>query len=455
MGNQVDTTESKKIEAIRAKQYVTIHEEQMGSSRYLKVLDSMPDLYTRFLEQLDEMDFYDELLDDSGTPKEESITKALSAIKFEFDNEEFEYAKQRLLSEIAGLGPLDELMADERISDILVNGYQEIFVEVGGELKATSISFYHDNHLQNIVHRILAKTNGRVDRVLPYANTRLEDGSRVNIVIPPASPEGTTVSIRRFNRKFFSLESMIENNALNHEVAQFLKIAVQAKLNILITGGAGAGKTTLLNAMAHEVPSDERLVLIEDVAELDITHPHLVRLEAQTESIEGLGQVSIKNLFINTLRMRPSRIIIGEVRGDEILEMLQAMNSGHDGSLSTLHASSAEDVPYRILNIIAMSGVDIPSSAILAQIINNIDVIVEVSHLSSGERFVKRVCECQKNPDFKYRLHEIFSIDLEKDGDGPGSIKVQSQDMSTALQEKIQAQLGTISVESQGGDDEL
>lgn len=397
--------------------YQTKHEQLLGRDSFTELSQAMPGIYAQFIEKLDELDFYDELMDDSGNPKQESMKETISSLKLDYAPQELDIIETWLLSEIEGLGPLDVLMEDEQISDILINGSEQVFVEVDGTLKSTSVRFYHDSHLQNIVHRILAKTNGRVDRVLPYANTRLEDGSRVNIVIPPASPEGTTVSIRRFNRKFFSLESMIENKAFNHDIAHFLKVAVQSKLNILITGGAGAGKTTLLNAMAHEVPSDERLVLIEDVAELDITHPHLVRLEARTQSIEGLGEVSIKDLFINSLRMRPSRIIIGEVRGDEILEMLQAMNSGHDGSLSTLHASSAEDVPYRILNIIAMSGVDIPSSAILAQIINNIDVIVEVSHLSSGERFIKRVCECAKQAEGSFSLNDIFTTHYEeKDG---------------------------------------
>ena len=297
----------------------------------------------------------------------------------------------RLVHDIKGLGPLEPLLLDPEISDILVNGVNSVYVERGGRLEVVDVRFRDARHLLNIAQRIAGWVGRRVDESSPMVDARLADGSRVNIVIPPLALDGAAISIRRFVMRETRLDDMVEGEALSPAMAEFLRIGVRARINILISGGSGAGKTTLLNTLSREIPHSERLVTIEDAAELQLQQPHVVRLETRAMSSEGTGEVSMRNLLINTLRMRPDRIIVGEVRGEEATEMLQAMNTGHPGSMCTLHANTPRDALIRLENLLLMSSGDIPLAALRRQIASSVDTILQVARLRSGRRCIVSV----------------------------------------------------------------
>ena len=299
---------------------------------------------------------------------------------------------QALVHDIDGLGPLEPLLQDDAISDVLVNGPDDVFIERGGRLERTAVRFRDAAHLLHVAQRIAGRVGRRVDESSPMVDARLADGSRVNIVVPPAAIDGGSISIRRFVLRRVGLPEMADRRMLSAAMATVLRIAVVCRLNVLVSGGTGAGKTTFLNALSAEIPAGERLVTVEDAAELQLQQPHVVRLETRPPGVEGTGELSMRSLVVNTLRMRPDRIIVGEVRGAEAIEMLQAMNTGHPGSMSTLHANSPRDALIRLENMLLMGAMgDMPLSALRRQIVSSIDLVVQIVRLRSGHRCVASI----------------------------------------------------------------
>lgn len=307
--------------------------------------------------------------------------------------QERERLAQEVLDEVFGLGPLEPLLADPTISDILVNGPGHVYIERKGLIEQTGIQFRDDAHLMTIIDRIVSAIGRRVDESSPMVDARLADGSRVNAIIPPLAVDGPCLSIRRFGRDPLTADDLLHNHTLTPPMMDLLRGCVKARLNILVSGGTGAGKTTFLNVLSSYISNRERIVTIEDSAELQLHQEHVVRLETRPPNIEGKGAVQQRQLMINSLRMRPDRIIVGEVRGDEALDMLQAMNTGHDGSLTTVHANSPRDALSRLETMVAMANLNIPETAIRRQIASALDVVVQVSRLSDGTRKVVSIAE--------------------------------------------------------------
>jgi pilus assembly protein CpaF len=306
---------------------------------------------------------------------------------------EREQIQTDVLHELFGLGPLEPLLADKTISDILVNGWRNVYIERRGKLERVDITFRDDPHLMQIIDRIVSRIGRRVDESAPMVDARLPDGSRVNAIIPPLSIDGPVLSIRRFGADPLTIRNLMELRALTPQLAQVLEACVKSRLNVLISGGTGAGKTTMLNCLSSFIPNDERLVTIEDSAELLLQQPHVVRLETRPPNIEGRGEVTQRNLLRNSLRMRPDRIIVGEVRGDEAIDMLQAMNTGHDGGMTTIHANTPRDALARLETMIAMANLRISDKAMRQQISSAINLIIQVSRMGDGSRKVVSVSE--------------------------------------------------------------
>ena len=323
--------------------------------------------------------------------------------------------RDRLVSEVHnelfGLGPLEPLLADPTISDILVNTYSNIFIERRGKLEKTAISFKDDEHLMRVIERIVSTVGRRIDEAQPMVDARLTDGSRVNAIIPPLSIDGPVLSIRRFGSDPLKMPALIENGALTKEIAMLFEMCVKARLNIIISGGTGAGKTTLLNALSAYIPTDERIVTIEDSAELQLQQPHVVRLETRPPNIEGRGEVTQRDLVRNALRMRPDRIVVGEVRGGEAIDMLQAMNTGHDGSLTTIHANSPRDTMGRLETMIQMTGMRLSDKAMRQQIASAVDLVIQVARLTDGTRRVTSISEITGMEGETMAMQEIFQFE--------------------------------------------
>src|SRR5712664_2568704 len=310
--------------------------------------------------------------------------------------------------ELFGLGPLEPLLADSTISDILVNTYSTIYVERRGKLEVTNVAFKDDEHLMRVIERIVSSVGRRIDESSPMVDARLRDGSRVNAIIPPLSIDGPVLSIRRFGSEPLRMNALIENKALTRDIADMLQMCVNARLNVLISGGTGAGKTTLLNALSAYIPEDERIVTIEDSAELQLQQPHVVRLETRPPNIEGRGEVTQRDLVRNSLRMRPDRIVIGEVRGGEAIDMLQAMNTGHDGSLTTVHANTPRDALARLETMIQMTGMRLSDRAMRQQIASAVDMVIQVARLTDGTRRVTAISEITGMEGETITMQEIF-----------------------------------------------
>ncbi len=315
--------------------------------------------------------------------------------------------------EVLGLGPLEPLLADKTVSDILVNGYDTIYVERRGKLEPTNARFTDPAHLLNTIDRIVSAVGRRIDESSPMVDARLKDGSRVNAIIPPLAIDGAALSIRRFAAELLTMKNLIELDTVTAQIAQLLIGIVKARLNILVSGGTGAGKTTLLNILSGFIPLDERIVTIEDSAELQMQQPHVVRLETRPPNIEGKGEVGAKDLVKNALRMRPDRIIVGEVRGAEAFDMLQAMNTGHDGSLTTIHANSPRDALSRVENMVSMTGINFPIKALRSQIAAAINVVIQVSRLEDGKRRVVSVQEINGMEGEIVTMSELFRFERE------------------------------------------
>ena len=315
---------------------------------------------------------------------------------------------RQIEDEVMGLGPLEPLLADPSVSDILVNGAHQVYVERGGKIESTDVRFNDDAHLLNIIDRIVSKVGRRIDESMPMVDARLQDGSRVNAIIPPLAIDGPVLSIRRFGRDTLTMDDLIRLGSISPAVVDVLKAIVLARLNVMISGGTGSGKTTLLNVMSSYIPERERIITIEDSAELQLRQPHVVRLETRQVNVEGKGQITQRDLVRNSLRMRPDRIVVGEVRGAEALDMLQAMNTGHDGSLTTVHANSSRDALSRIETMVAMSGVQFPIAALRAQIASAIDVIVHMERHEDGRRRITSVQEINGMESDTIVMSEIF-----------------------------------------------
>jgi len=363
-------------------------------------------------------------------------TLANEAIPLSFA--ERERLSRDILDEIFGLGPLETLLKDPGITDILVNRYNQVYIERGGKLQLTNLTFKDDQHLMQIIDRIVSRVGRRVDESSPMVDARLQDGSRVNAIIPPLALDGPCLSIRRFGRDPLTDRDLVVNNSITPKMIELLSCMVKGKLNILISGGTGAGKTTLLNILSGYIPSSERVVTIEDAAELQLKQEHVVRLETRPPNIEGKGAVRQRQLVINALRMRPDRIVVGEVRGEEALDMLQAMNTGHEGSLTTIHANTPRDALSRLETMVSMANLNIPARAIRQQVASAIHAVVQVSRLSDGTRKVTSVSEIVGMEGEVVTMQELFFLEragLSADG------KVNCRFRATGIRPKFSDRL--------------
>jgi pilus assembly protein CpaF len=369
------------------------------------------DLHRKILDRLD--------LEKLGrTPSDTARDEVLLLIRNTVNSEavplsfaERERLAREILDEIFGLGPLEPLLKDPTVSDILVNRFDKVYVERAGKIEPTGLSFKDDAHLMQIIDRIVSRVGRRVDESSPMVDARLADGSRVNAIIPPLAIDGPCLSIRRFGRDPITARNMIENKTLTESMLELLSAIVKGRLNLVVSGGTGAGKTTLLNVLSGYIPNAERIVTIEDAAELQMKQEHVVRLETRPPNIEGKGAVRQRQLVINSLRMRPDRIIVGEVRGEEAFDMLQAMNTGHEGSLTTVHANSPRDALARLESMFSMANLNLPERAMRQQIASAIHAVVQISRLSDGTRKVMSISEVTGMEGEVVMMQDIFLFD--------------------------------------------
>ena len=329
---------------------------------------------------------------------------------------------EQITDEIIGLGPLEPLLRDESITEIMVNGPRQVYIERSGKLELTNVVFQNDDHVMRIIDRIIAPIGRRVDESSPMVDARLTDGSRVNAIIPPLSVNGPALTIRKFSVEPFQVADLIEFGTITPQLAELLEAVVEVGLNILVSGGTGTGKTTLLNVLSSFIPEDERIVTIEDSVELQLHRRHVVRLESRPPNMEGRGEVTTRDLVRNSLRMRPDRIIVGEVRGAEALDMLQAMNTGHEGSISTVHCNSPRDALSRVETMVLMSGLDLPSRAIREQIVSALDLIVHIHRFRDGTRKVTQVSEVIGMEGDVITMSDIYSFDHRAGFDADGKV---------------------------------
>ncbi len=358
-----------------------------------------------------------------GLPRDEAATALRGRIesvvanrRFTLNAREIDALTRAVTDEMLGFGPLEEILRDPRVTDIMVNGPKEVFAERAGRIEAEPVRFRDEAHVQAIARRIVAASGRRVDESAPMADARLPDGSRVNVVLPPLALDGTKITIRKFPADHMTLGDLVERAALSPDMAAYLRIAAACRFNIIVSGGTGSGKTTLLNALSREVSPRERIVTIEDAAELRLQQPHVVRLETRPPGVDGSGEVTMRQLLRNALRMRPDRIILGEVRGPEVLDLLQAMNTGHDGSLSTLHASSPREAVVRLTNLVAMSGIQLAAESLTQQLRDALHVIVQVARHRDGTRRITSISEVVGCEGATLTLQELFSFKPDAGG---------------------------------------
>ncbi len=344
------------------------------------------------------------------------VKELLAETKIQLNFVEQRELVESLIADMLGLGPLEPLMGDETVTDIMVNGPKQVYVERRGKLELTEVQFRDDAHLMNVATKIVTRVGRRIDEARPLVDARLTDGSRVNIIIPPLALDGISMSIRRFAKKTITLDTMAASGSISAAMATFLKIAARCRLNILISGGTGSGKTTLLNALSRMIDPQERTVTIEDAAELQLQQPHVVRLETRPPNLEGGGEVTMRDLLKNALRMRPDRIIIGECRGEEALDMLQAMNTGHDGSMSTVHANTPREALTRLENMVGMSSINLPSKAVRTQIAAALHLICQVNRMRDGVRRVTQLMEVVGMEGDVITTQELFSFQFQGEG---------------------------------------
>jgi pilus assembly protein CpaF len=398
------------------------------------------DLHRKILDRLD----LEKLGRSTGdSAREEVLILIRSSVNSEavpLSFAEREQLSREILDEIFGLGPLEPLLKDPTISDILVNRFDRVYIERAGKLEITGLSFKDNQHLMQIIDRIVSRIGRRVDESSPMVDARLQDGSRVNAIIPPLALDGACLSIRRFGHEKINARNLLDYKTLTEPMLELLSAMVKGRLNLLISGGTGAGKTTVLNVLSGYIPNSERIVTIEDAAELQLKQEHVVRLETRPPNIEGKGAVRMRQLVINSLRMRPDRIVVGEVRGEEAFDMLQAMNTGHEGSLTTVHANSPRDALARIENMVSMANLNIPERAIRQQIANAVHAVVQVARLSDGSRKVITVSEVTGMDGEMITLQDVFVFDrsgIDENG------KVRGVFHSTGLQPHFAERLAT------------
>jgi pilus assembly protein CpaF len=360
--------------------------------------------------------------DELGRQIGELVGEILREERLRLNQREQKDLVELLLDDMLGLGPLEPLLAEETITDIMVNGPYQVYVERKGKLELTDVKFRDNQHVLNICSRIVSQVGRRVDESQPLCDARLLDGSRVNIIIPPLAIDGPSISIRKFSKKGITLDIMAKQRNVSEGMAKVMKIAARSRLNILISGGTGSGKTTLLNAMSQLIDVGERIVTIEDAAELQLQQPHVVRLETRPPNLEGVGEINMRDLVKNSLRMRPDRIILGEVRGPEALDMLQAMNTGHDGSLGTIHANRPREALTRLENMIGMASVNLPAKAVRTQISSAIDMIVQVSRMRDGMRRITHIMEVVGMEGDVITTQDLYTFEFEGE-DTQGNIK--------------------------------
>src|SRR5215831_19238319 len=369
------------------------------------------DLHRKILDRLD----LEKLGKTSGdSARDEVLVIIRNAVNSEvvpLSFAERERLAREILDEIFGLGPLEPLLKDHTVSDILVNRFDRVYIEKAGKLELTSLAFKDNTHLMQIIERIVSRVGRRVDESSPMVDARLADGSRVNAIIPPLALDGPCLSIRRFGREPVTARQMIENQTLNESMLELLSALVKGRLNLIVSGGTGAGKTSLLNVLSGYIPNAERVVTIEDAAELQLKQENIVRLETRPPNIEGKGAVRQRQLVINSLRMRPDRIVVGEVRGEEAFDMLQAMNTGHEGSLTTVHANSPRDAMARIENMVSMANLNIPERAVRHQISSAVHAVIQIARLSDGTRKVVTVSEIVGMDGETPAMQDIFTFD--------------------------------------------
>ena len=398
------------------------------------------DLHRKILDRLD--------LEKLGrTPGEAAREEVLLLIRNTVNSEavplsfaERERLAREILDEIFGLGPLEPLLKDPTISDILVNRYDRVYVERAGKLEPTGLTFKDNQHLMQIIDRIVSRVGRRVDESSPMVDARLADGSRVNAIIPPLAIDGPCLSIRRFGREPLTARQMIENQTLTEPMLELLSAMVKGRLNILVSGGTGAGKTTLLNVLSGYIPNSDRIVTIEDAAELQLKQEHVVRLETRPPNIEGKGAVRQRQLVINSLRMRPDRIVVGEVRGEEAFDMLQAMNTGHEGSLTTVHANSPRDALARVENMVSMANLNIPERAVRHQLASALHGVVQIARMADGTRKVITISEVVGMEMEMITMQDIFQFErtgIDENGKVRGSFK------ATGIRPKFAERLAT------------
>ncbi|MFB9732192.1 CpaF family protein [Ornithinimicrobium kibberense] len=349
------------------------------------------------------------------------LTKLIQASTVALKPDERRLLIREISDDVLGLGPLQRLLDDDSVTEVMVNGPDNVFVETGGRLHRTAVTFTSDEHLRRVIERIVSRVGRRIDESSPLVDARLEDGSRVNAIIPPLAFTGPTLTIRKFGKTPLTVKDLVEKGSMSPSMVGLLRACVEARLNVLVSGGTGTGKTTMLNVLSSFIPGDERIVTVEDAVELQLQQDHVVRLESRPPNIEGKGAVTIRDLVRNSLRMRPDRIIVGEVRGGESLDMLQAMNTGHDGSLSTLHANTPRDAIARLETMVLMAGMDLPLRAIREQISSAVDLIVHVSRLRDGSRRVTHVTEVQGMEGDIITLQDAFVFDYAAGVDENGT----------------------------------
>jgi len=360
----------------------------------------LDDLNLAALEGADETDLRSEISAIAG--------EALEEMAIVLNREERATLNQELFDEVTGLGPLEPLLKDETINDILVNGPQQVFIERAGKLELTDTTFKDERHLLRIIDKIVSAVGRRVDESNPYVDARLADGSRFNAMVSPIAVDGSLVSIRKFKKEKLAIDDLVTFGAFTEEMAAYLQAAVSTRLNIIVSGGTGSGKTTTLNALSSFIDDDERILTIEDTAELQLQQTHVGRMESRPPNVEGKGAVSQRDCLKNALRMRPDRIIVGETRGEEVIDMLQAMNTGHDGSMTTIHANSARDGVSRLENMIAMAGIEMPLKAVRAQIASAVNLIVQISRLQDGSRRMTSITEITGMEGEVISMQEVF-----------------------------------------------
>ncbi len=365
-------------------------------------------MHQQLLEDLDRRERITANEDELTGLVTEFVTEALATQDWSLNDSERKQLVDDLIEETIGVGPLAPLLADPAVSDILVNGPYKVFVERYGRLESTEVRFRDDEHLVRIIGRIAARVGRRIDESSPMVDARLPDGSRVNATLPPITIDGPTLSIRRFGRRRLRSDDLMKLGMFTSNMREFLKFAVRGRINMIVSGGTGSGKSTFLGAMAEAIPDTERIVTIEDAAELQLDQGHVVRMETRPPNIEGQGRIVARDLVVNALRMRPDRIIVGEVRAGEALDMLQAMNTGHDGSLTTIHANSPRDCMARLETMVLMAGIDLPSRAIREQAVSAIDIIVQVKRYEDGVRRVQSISELVGMEGDTPQLQEIF-----------------------------------------------